>query len=789
MLKLKDFYHLAQLDPFFDRMIADQSGLIVIAGIDSRPVSALAGGLEDYLPGEIFLPSGLSGLFDILMHTMLVENPRAQAVVVARERNLARVPRQVKSRMRLLPVEGGQSYDRQIKNAIDFSPDLLVVDRLTLESAQAVFQAAHHGLKVLSSMDSALRGAGLVRHFSGLGIEPETLSALAWVLSMQRLPALCSACRQPAALSERTFEHLAARFPHLVANSQRESMTFWKAGTCSVCHHTGRSGDVAVFDVFSSGADEWSEDMQFINRPSQFSMEDYIFHLAGQGMLALDDLLWLETDQLRRTYTLLSASGQALGDATAALQRKLFELEASNRVLVQRTEVLVSLEDLGQALIESVGLQDLAKRICRRAGELCGADRAILYLLRKPAEGAAVTTGSAAVTEGTVRDGSQSVQRAEVLAARGWQDAQVQRDLDAALVLEPASGQRVTRYINLPPGVRLSPGSQDGSALQAGLRVPLMAQERLVGVMIIQSTQKASFTPGETALLQTFANQAALAIQRGGLVDELRARLIELETAQAELVKKERMERELELARQVQQSLLPRVFPPLQGYAVAARTQAARQVGGDFYDVIVLDEDHFGIVVADVSDKGMPAALYMGLSRSLLLAEAHRGLSPREALLSVNRLLLELGDLNGFVSIFYGVIEVSTRCMHYTRAGHEKPWLLRSGANGLNLSQLGGSGTVLGIMEGEVLNLSEEVLYLTSQDRLVLFTDGICDALDNDGRFFGSERLEDLLGKQAGQSAEQICEAVFNELSAHRGQADPFDDMTLLVLEVQTDLP
>lgn len=778
MLKLKDFYHLPQLDPFFDRMIADQSGLILIAGIDSRPVSALAGGLEDYLPGEIFLPSGLSGLFDILMHTMLVENPRAQAVVVARERNLARVPRQVKSRMRLLPVEGGQSYDRQIANAVGFHPDLLVVDRLTLESAQVVFQAARQGMKVLSSIDSALRGAGLVRHLTSLGIEPGSLSALAWVLSMQRLPALCSACRQPAALSEHTFEHLAHRFPHLVGNCRPEMLTFWKAGTCAKCHHSGHSGDVAVFDIFSSVSEhELIDEAQFINRPSQFSMEEYIFHLAGQGILELDDLLWLDTDQLRRTYTLLSASGLALGEATAALQRKLFELEASNRVLVQRTEVLVSLEDLGQALIESVGLQDLAKRICRRAGELCGADRAILYLLHMPDAPAA--GGVAAI---------QGVQRAEVLAVRGWQDAQVQSELDAALVLEPAAGQRVTRFINLPPGVRLNPGSPDSSAMQAGLRVPLMAQDRLVGVMIIQSTQKASFTPGQTAILQTFANQAALAIQRAGLVDELRARLIELETAQAEVVKKERMERELELARQVQQSLLPRVFPVLPGFAVAARAQAARQVGGDFYDVIVLDEDHFGIVIADVSDKGMPAALYMGLSRSLLLAEAHRGLSPREALLSVNRLLLELGDLNGFVSIFYGVVESSTRCMRYTRAGHERPWLLRSESGGLSLSQLGGSGTVLGIMEGEVLNLSEERLYLAPQDRLILFTDGICDAVNGDGHFFGSERLEKLLGAQAGQSAEHICETVFEQLSAYRGQADPFDDMTLLVLEVQPNL-
>jgi sigma-B regulation protein RsbU (phosphoserine phosphatase) len=180
----------------------------------------------------------------------------------------------------------------------------------------------------------------------------------------------------------------------------------------------------------------------------------------------------------------------------------------------------------------------------------------------------------------------------------------------------------------------------------------------------------------------------------------------------------------------------------------------------------------------------MPAALYMGLSRSLLLAEAHRGLSPKEALGNVNRLLLELGDLNGFVSIFYAVVERSTRCMRFTRAGHERPWLLRASTTDRVLTQLPGSGTVLGIMDSAELNLSEEVLYLAQADRLVLFTDGISDATDAEGQFFGGERLGHLLETLVDQSADEICDRVFHELSAYRGQADPFDDMTLLVLEV-----
>ncbi len=123
--------------------------------------------------------------------------------------------------------------------------------------------------------------------------------------------------------------------------------------------------------------------------------------------------------------------------------------------------------------------------------------------------------------------------------------------------------------------------------------MPLTAQDQRVGAMIVHSARKTSFGQAEVALLQTFANQAALAIQRTGLIEQLRAKIAQLEIAQVGLARKERMESELELARQVQQSMLPRTFPQVPGYQFAARNEPARQVGGDFYDVISLGDDHF----------------------------------------------------------------------------------------------------------------------------------------------------------------------------------------------------
>jgi phosphoserine phosphatase RsbU/P len=137
------------------------------------------------------------------------------------------------------------------------------------------------------------------------------------------------------------------------------------------------------------------------------------------------------------------------------------------------------------------------------------------------------------------------------------------------------------------------------------------------------------------------------------LVDQLRAKIAALEAAQAELVVKERLERELELARTVQENVLPHVFPLIPGYQFATGYQPARYVGGDFYDVIDLGDGFVGLAIADVSDKGMPAALYMTLTRSLLRAEAYRDRSPRAVLTRVNQLLMELGEPTAFVTMFY----------------------------------------------------------------------------------------------------------------------------------------
>jgi sigma-B regulation protein RsbU (phosphoserine phosphatase) len=746
VLELKDLFHLPQVEPLVERLAGEGPGLVLVAGLDPRPAAPGA-------TGEHFLPSGRPAIFRLLMRHMLLRHPGSQAIAIAGSPVAIRIPRQLRRRVQIATPAPSQSCAEAVTRAAARRPDLLVVERLTAETAPPALEAARAGLWVLSQADTLFCGAGVARHLLDLEVPPDLLDGLAWVLAVQRLPTLCPRCREPADPEPAQLAALHRRYPALEADPA--GGTFYRAPGCAHCRRTGREGEVSAFDIYRHDPASPTP----LAQPSLLPLEQYLLGLAARGYLSLDDLLDFEDGQLRRACNLLAASERALSAASAELELRLVELEAANRVLQQRTEALISLESIGQALITSTGLAELAGRLCRHARDLCGADRSILYFLR-PEQGIA-----------------------EVLAESGWDPSLLGRPLEAPLVFGAGGGSEPTPHDGLPPGASPDPTDVMASALRAGLRVPLVAQEQQVGLMIVHTSQKPRFAPGEVALLQTFANQAAVAIQRAGLVEALQDKIAELEAAQAELVQKERMERELELARQVQQSVLPRIFPLVPGYTFAARNEPARRVGGDFYDVILLDAERFGLVVGDVSDKGMPAALYMALTRSLLLAEARRAGSPRAVLSTVHRLLQELGRPGLFVTVFYGIVDGPTRRLAYARAGHDRPFLLRED----RVQPLGGEGTFLGFPGMDDLFLSEEEVDLLPGDRLVLYTDGLTDALAPDGHKFGLERLAELLRTRAGLSPAELCAATFAGLVAFQGSAEQYDDMTMLVVAVQDE--
>jgi serine phosphatase RsbU (regulator of sigma subunit) len=253
---------------------------------------------------------------------------------------------------------------------------------------------------------------------------------------------------------------------------------------------------------------------------------------------------------------------------------------------------------------------------------------------------------------------------------------------------------------------------------------------------------------------------------------------VELAAAQKQLATKEALERELQLAREIQESILPRRLPQMPGIDIDARMIAAREVGGDFFDVFPLGEDKLGLVVGDACDKGMPAAIFMALARSLLRAEASRAASPEAALRNVNRHIQDMNDAGMFITVLYGVLHLSTGTFDYARAGHELPLILESSGELRAVART--QGHPLGLFPEPAIDV--QTVELPPGGLLLLFSDGVNEALDERGNLFGAERLHATVQECAGAPARDLCDRILETLAAYRGAAPQADDITLLAV-------
>jgi sigma-B regulation protein RsbU (phosphoserine phosphatase) len=260
---------------------------------------------------------------------------------------------------------------------------------------------------------------------------------------------------------------------------------------------------------------------------------------------------------------------------------------------------------------------------------------------------------------------------------------------------------------------------------------------------------------------------------------ELAQAYADLKAAQAQIIEKEKLEQELRTAHRIQQSILPGKLPRLAGYDFGALMMPARSVGGDLYDFIPLGKDKLGVAIGDVSDKGVPAAIFMALTCSLLRAEATRAASPRKVLERVNRLLLDMNDEGMFVTLLYGVLDSQQRTFTYARAGHELPLLLN--ADGSAGFAMAGQGLPLGLFD--LITLDEQIIPLSQGDSFLLYTDGATDMTDAPGTLFGIEQLEAVAsGAIRGRTAQDLCEEIWRSLAAHRGTSMQADDVALVAI-------
>ena len=255
----------------------------------------------------------------------------------------------------------------------------------------------------------------------------------------------------------------------------------------------------------------------------------------------------------------------------------------------------------------------------------------------------------------------------------------------------------------------------------------------------------------------------------------------DLQAAQAQLVEKEKLEHELDIARRIQESILPHSPPPLGGFDFGARMVPARAVGGDSYDFIPLEGGRLGVAVGDVSDKGVPAALFMAMFSSQLRVAAQRLDSPVEVLREVNHHLLQRNEAGMFVTAIYGILDTRTGVYEYARAGHETPLVFDAHGQGAPLPLE--TGQPLGILPAVALDL--QAVSLPPGGTLLLYSDGVTDAKDAQEGYFGLDRLIAIARGYAGLDAADFCSRILESLTEFKSSAEQFDDITLVAMHAQ----
>ncbi len=349
----------------------------------------------------------------------------------------------------------------------------------------------------------------------------------------------------------------------------------------------------------------------------------------------------------------------------------------------------------------------------------------------------------------------------------------------AMLDLDIAGNDPLAIYLQSNPGVvEVSKLLIDSPAVRAlrdsGARlvVPLVSQGELIGLINLgPRLSEQEYSADDRKLLNDLASQAAPAVRVAQL-----ARL-----QQAEARERERLEQELQVARLIQQTLLPQSLPDLTDYEVGAYYQPAREVGGDFYDFIYLDENRVGFIIGDVTDKGVPAALVMATTRTLLRAAAERLESPGKVLERVNDLLYPDIPARMFVTCLYAILDLNSGHLQYANAGHDLPFLRHE----VGVDELRATGMPLGLMPG--MDYEEKQVMIGPGETVLLYSDGLAEAHAPDGDMYGFPRLQETIGQHSG--GLELIDYLLDHLAGFTGPDwVQEDDVTLVTLQRKQSL-
>lgn len=311
--------------------------------------------------------------------------------------------------------------------------------------------------------------------------------------------------------------------------------------------------------------------------------------------------------------------------------------------------------------------------------------------------------------------------------------------------------------------------------VKTAICVPIMFRERLIGVLsVVNSSDGLPFNETDFSLVQSIAEQAGMAIHNNEFLN------LQIEKKQIDV--------DLSLARNIQMMLVPQELPRIDGVDMDARYISSHSVGGDLFDIIKLGERRFGIVVADVSGKGIPASIIMAICRTNLRHFARSSLSPGEVLKRVNESMAGEMRQNMYITVLYAICDLDEGALTYARAGHEQPILCRWDRDrGVPITEsLKSEGMPVGLVEAELFDevIEDRRIALAPGDVFVAYTDGLTETRNRQGKEFGSSRLADVVKTLRKRSTIELNEGVLESLERFSGNRRYGDDLTLVTMKV-----
>lgn len=292
---------------------------------------------------------------------------------------------------------------------------------------------------------------------------------------------------------------------------------------------------------------------------------------------------------------------------------------------------------------------------------------------------------------------------------------------------------------------------------------PIRIGSEVIGAFNLESDERDAYEAEDMELLTAFASQAAVAIERTRLHEEV--------------LEKRRLEEEVTIGQRIQRTFLPERNPELPNFDIAGANYSSELVGGDYYDFIRIADQQLGVVVGDVSGKGIAAALIMASFRASLIAEIRNNYAIRTIMTKVNRLLWESVEADRFVTALYGVLDINARRFTFVNAGHNPGFLYRPATD--RFDSLDATGPLLGTLQ--TVSFKERTVEIGPGDVLVLYTDGVTEAMNGNQEFFGEERLQEVVRRKKGEPAALVVRGIWDAVREFR-QGDQDDDLTIVVL-------